>query len=167
MSDRKSYDQHLRVIGQALEARRISVFELKARDNEYVVRGEPEKDDSLVGRFRAWRERLLARSPSPVIHYKGSEIERLNHEGRTKRVRADRLPDFYSLANTLRTAGSYLDAQGAELLEIHKRPLSITLLYRRNDGRPNMEERSIASFYDLFLALHRKRAKGKTTVPGG
>lgn len=166
MSETKSYDQHLRVIGQALEAKRITVFELKAQDDHYVVRGEPEKDGSLMGRLRDWQERLVARSPSSVIHYAGREIERRNREERTKRARADRLPDFYSLPNTLRTVGSYLDAQGAELMEIHKRPLSVTLLYRRKDGRPNMEERSIASFYELFLALHRRRAKGKPSEPG-
>jgi len=162
MSDRRSYDQHLRVIGQALEAKRISVFELKAQDDAYVVHGEPEKDSSLLGRFREWQARIAARSPSTVIHYAGVELERLNLEGRKKRTKPDRLPDFYSLPNTLRTVGSYLDSQSAGLMEIHKRPLSITLLYRRENGHLNMEERSIASFYEFFLALHRKRIRGKT-----
>jgi hypothetical protein len=161
MSDRKSYDQHLRVIGQALEAKRISVFELKLQDEQYVVRGEPEKDGSLMGRLRDWQERLMARSPSSVIHYAGPEIERRNREERTKRARADRLPDFYSLPNTLRTVGSYLEDQGAALMEIHKRPLSVTLLYRRKNGHPNMEERTIASFYEFFLSLHRRRTRKK------
>jgi hypothetical protein len=167
MSARKSYDQHLRVIGQALEAKRISVFELKLRNDQYVVRGKPDKDDSLMGRLRAWQERLLARSPSPVGHYTISEIERLNREARTKRTRADRLPDFYSLPNTLRTVGSYLDDQGAALMEIHKRPLSVTLLYRRENGHPNMEERTVASFYELFLALHRRRSRRELSKTGG
>lgn len=157
MSERKSYDQHLRVIGQNLEVKRISVFELKFRDDQYVVRGEPDKDDSLIGRLRAWQERLRARSPSPVLHYTPSEIEHLDREARAHRTRPDRLPDFYGLPNTLRTVGSYLADQGAALMEIHKRPLSVTLLYRRENGHPNMEERTIASFYELFLALHRGR----------
>ncbi|HZD39492.1 MAG TPA: hypothetical protein VE131_02145 [Terriglobales bacterium] len=159
MGDRKSYDQHLRVIGQSLEAKRISVFELKSQEDQYIVRGEPEKDDSLMGRLRAWQERLRAGSPSPVMHFTVREIERLNREARTRRARADRLPDFYSLADTLRTVGSYLDEQGAVLMEVHKRPLSLTLLYRKKDGHPNMEERTIASFYELFLALHRRRIR--------
>lgn len=159
MGDRKSYDQHLRVIGQSLEAKRISVFELKSEEDQYIVRGEPEKDDSLMGRLRAWQERLRAGSPSPVMHFTVREIERLNREARTRRARADRLPDFYSLADTLRTVGSYLDEQGAVLMEVHKRPLSLTLLYRKKDGHPNMEERTIASFYELFLALHRRRIR--------
>ena len=165
MSFRKSYDQHLRVIGQALEAKRISIFELRAQDDEYLVRGEPEKDSSLIGRFRDWRQRLVARSPSSMLRFTGPEIERLNRQERTKRTKADRLPDFYSLPNALRTLGSYLEAQGADLMEIHKRPLSVTLLYRKEDGHPNMEERTIASFYDLFLTLHSRRTRGKVGGP--
>ena len=163
MNYRKSYDQQLRVIGQALEAKRITSFELKAQEDQYVIHGEPEKDSSLMGRFREWQARLTAPSHAPVFRYTGIEIERLNLEERKKRAKADRLPDFYSLPNTLRTVGSYLDSRGAELMEIHKRPLSVTLLYRKEDGHPNMEERSIASFYELFLALHRKRTRGTTS----
>lgn len=166
MSDRKPYDQDLRAIGQALEAKRISVFELQSQGDRYVIRGDPEKDPSLLGRLREWQDRLKFGSPAPVLNYAGTDIERLDREGKAKRVKPDRLPDFYSLPNTLRTMGRYLDSQGAELLEIHKRPLSVTILYRKKDGHPNMEERSIASFYDLFMALHRRRAKEKTVNPG-
>ncbi len=162
MSDTKSYDQNLRVIGQALEAKRINVFELQAQGDRYVVRGDPEKDPSLLGRLREWQHRLKFGSPAPVLNYTGSDLERLDREARARRVKPDRLPDFYSLPNTLRTVGRYLDAQGAELLEMHKRPLSVMLLYRKKDGHPSMEERSIVSFYDLFLALHRNRARDKT-----
>jgi len=49
--------------------------------------------------------------------------------------------------------------KGAELLELQKRQLSLTLLSRNKDGHPEMEERSIASFYDLFLELHDRRGK--------
>ncbi len=45
------------------------------------------------------------------------------------------------------------------LLELQKRQLSLTLLSHNKDGHPEMEERSIASFYDLFLRLHDKRGK--------
>lgn len=42
---------------------------------------------------------------------------------------------------------------------MQKRQLSVTILARNKDGHPEMEERSIASFYDLFLRLHDKRGK--------
>jgi hypothetical protein len=151
------YHQHLRAIGQSIERNRITVFELKTESEQYVVRGFPEKNANLVARFRDWWNRLQAESHQTPMTYGTGEIERLEIEGRSKRAKPGRLPDFYSLPNTLRTVGSYLDSRNAELLELHKTPLSITLLYQNENGHPNMEERSVASFYNLFVALHGRR----------
>lgn len=157
MRSENDYDEHLRAIGQSLENKRISVFELKSDSDRYVVRGTPEKQRNLLARLRDWRSRLHGTTQEASLHYGTAEIETLKMAGRSKRAKPDRLPDFYSLANTLRTVGSYLDSKNAELLELHKSPLSVTLLYQNEAGHPNMEERSIASFYNLFVALHGKR----------
>ena len=87
------------------------------------------------------------------------DFEQLDRQARSRRRKPNGLPDSYSLSNTLRTVGSYLDRKGAELLEIHKRPLSLTILYQNQDGHPGMEERSIASFYNLFIDLYGKRRR--------
>lgn len=157
MRSENIYDQHFRAIGQSIEIKRISVFELKSESGRYVVRGVPENDGNLLSRFRHWRNRMQGASHETPISYGTGEIERLEMEGRSRRAKPDRLPDFYSLPNTLRTVGSYLDFKNAELLELHKSPLSITLLYQNENGHPNMEERSVASFYNWFVALHGKR----------
>jgi hypothetical protein len=159
LNERKSYDQDLRAIGQALEARRINVFELKVQRDQYVVRGSPDKSHSLVGKLRDWRERIGGRALDSAINFGLAELERLDKQGRTKRTKPNRLPDFYSLSNSMRTVGSYLQAKGAELLEIHKGSLNIALLYQDKNGHPNLEERPIASFYNLFLTLHGKRRR--------
>ncbi|MGH7825017.1 MAG: hypothetical protein ACREQ7_07550 [Candidatus Binatia bacterium] len=159
MSNRTFYDQHLRVVGQALEARRINVFELKTQGDQYVVRGKAEKDTSLFGKLRDWQARMAGRGPESAMTFIPPEIERLDKQGKSKRSKADRLPDFYSLSNTLRTVGSYLDSKGAQLLEIHKGSLNLALLYQTKEGHPNFEERPIASFYNFFLTLHGRRAK--------
>jgi hypothetical protein len=159
MSNGTSYDRDLRAIGQALEARRITVFELKTQGEQYIVRGNPEKDSSLLSKLRDWRERIGGRAFESSLTFALPEIERLDREGKAKRSKSDRLPDFYSLSNTLRTLGSYLDSKGAHLLEIHKGSLNLALLYESKEGHPNFEERPIASFYNFFLALHGRRAK--------
>ncbi|HXG50740.1 MAG TPA: hypothetical protein VNN77_04935 [candidate division Zixibacteria bacterium] len=165
MNARSSYDLHLRAIGQALEARRVQVFELKKKGEQYVVKGEPERSSSLIGRVLGeLSERLGLRSAERTWSYFPADIQRLEREGRAKRRRPHRLPDFYSLSNTLRTLGSYLDSKGAELLEIHKRPLSVTILYRTRDGHPNVEERALVSFYGFFTDLHAKREKPPGTA---
>ena len=157
MRSGNGYDQHLRAIGQSLDNKRITVFELKADAGRYVVRGVPENDSRLVARLRDWRNRIQGTSKETSLAYGTAEIERLDNDGRLNRTKRDRLPDFYSLPNTLRTVGCYLDSKNAELLELHKSPLSVTLLYQNENGHPNMEERSIASFYNLFVRLHGKR----------
>ena len=148
MNGKRSYDQQLRLIGQSLEARRINIFELKADGDRYIVRGDPEKSPSLKGQ-------ALGSSMSYAL----ADFEQLDRQARLRRRKPNGLPDSYSLSNTLRTVGSYLDRKGAELLEIHKRPLSLTILYQNQDGHPDMEERTIASFYNLFIDLYGKRGR--------
>ena len=62
----------------------------------------------------------------------------------------------------LRTVGAYLDAKGVELVELHKRPISITLSYRDKEGHQQGEDRTVSSFYNLFLELYGKRGQQKT-----
>jgi hypothetical protein len=152
------YDHDLRAIGQALDLSGITVFELKNEPGGYVVRGSADKASSILVNLR----RLLMRTgkdESSTFNYTAPEIERLEREGKKKRVKAGRLPDFYSLSNTLRTLGAYLDAKNAELLELHKRPLSVTLLYQTTDGHPHMEDRTLASFFNVFIEMHGKRGR--------
>jgi hypothetical protein len=159
MEIRKPYDQQLRAIGQSLEAQRINVFELKHRGDQYLVRGQPEKETSLLAVLREWQKKLRSQGLNSSLSYASQDIESLERQGRSKRTRTNRLPDFYSLSNTLRTVGCYLDSNDAELIEIQKRPLSLTILYRNKHGHADFEERSIASFYNLFVDLHGKRGK--------
>ncbi len=159
MSNRKSYDQQLRAIGQSLEAKQIQVFELKKQGTSYVVRGEPEIDPSLLARLRNWRSRRQSSTPSAATRYSPADIERLERLGQAQRSKSDRLPDFYSVSNTLRTVGSYLNSKDAELLELQKKPLTLTIVYQDHEGHPRFEERAIVSFYKLFIELHAKRRK--------
>lgn len=151
------YDQDLRAIGQALESLGISAFELKNQLGRYVVRGTPDKPASLMANMR----RILAggAKEKSMINYTAHDIERMEWEGKKRRVKPGRLPDFYNLSNTLRTLGAYLNSRNAELLELHKRPLTVTLLYQTTDGHPHMEDRTLASFFDLFIAMHGKRSR--------
>jgi hypothetical protein len=158
MRHRPPYDQQLRAIGQSLEAKRIQVFELKKNGSSYIVRGQPEAGLSLIARLRDWRGKQKSAAMTPMT-YSLADIERLERLGRAQRRKGDGLPDFYNVSNTLRTVGYYLNSKGAELLEIQKKPLSLTLLYRDHEGHPRFEERAIVSFYKLFLELHAKRRK--------
>ena len=159
MQSKIHYHRQLRSIGQSLEAQRIAVFELTCRGEHIVVKGEPEKETSLLAALRNWQKQRRSDGLNSSLTFTSQDIEELERQGRAQRSQANRLPDFHSLANTLRTVGWHLDLKGSELLEIHKRQLSLTILSRDKNGHPEFEERTLASFYDLFLSLHDKRGK--------
>ena len=159
MAGKTHYHQQLRSVGQSLEAQRINVFELSHRGERFVVKGQPEKETSLLAMLRNWQKQRRSEGLHSSLTFTTQDLDQLDRQGRANRCLGNRLPDFYSLPNTLRTVGWYLDLKGAELLEIHKRPLSLTILWRNREGHPEYEERTIASFYELFLRLHDQRGK--------
>jgi hypothetical protein len=153
-----AYNRELRAVGQALEARGISNFELKARPGQYVVSGKPEKPASLMEALRQLRNNNWQHGER-TITFTPQDINELEIKGKTRRRVAGRLPDFYNVSNILRTVGAYLDGKNARLVEIQKRPLTLTLLYHRTRGYPEVEDRTIVSFYETFIELHGKRAR--------
>ena len=159
MAGKTHYHQQLRSVGQSLEAQRINVFELTYRGDRIVVKGRPEKETSLLATLRNWQKQRRSEGLNSSLTFTTQDLDQIDRQGRANRSLVNRLPDFYRLANTLRTVGGYLDLKGSELLEIHKHPLSLTILSRNQAGHPEYEERTIASFYDLFLRLHDRRGK--------
>ena len=157
MADNISYDRHLRSIGQSLEAQRIQVFDLTRQGENYIARGEPEKETSLLATLRNWQKRLRSQGMVTSLQFTAHDIDELEQQGSSNRSKANRIPDFHGLANTLRTVGAYLDEKNAELIELHKKQLSVTILSRNTAGYPEMEERSLGSFYELFVKLHGLR----------
>jgi hypothetical protein len=152
------YNRELRAVGQALEARGISTFELKSRLGQYLVSGKPDKPQSVMEALRQLRNnnwRLIERTMTFTLQ----DINELEMKGKSRRKAAGRLPDFYNVSNILRTVGAYLDGINARLVEIQKRPLTLTLLYQTSGGYPEMEDRTIVSFYETFIDLHGQRAR--------
>jgi hypothetical protein len=158
MAERNTYDQQLRTIGQSLEAQRIKLFELHQRGERYVVKGEPEKERTLLAALRSWQKHKRSAGLDASLNYSLADIDELDRQGRGQRSQANRLPDFHRLSNTLRTVGYYLDQKGSKLVELHKRELSISILSQNQAGHPEFEERSVASFYELFVRLHGRRS---------
>ena len=159
MTARKSFDWQLRVCGQSLEAQRISVFKLNLKGVRVVVSGEPQEENSLLAKLRRWQQRNRRAGMSSSLTFTAQDLEQLDRQGRAQRSKPDRLPDFHSLGNILRTVGCHLDAQGAQLIELQKNELSITIVAANRSGHPEFEERSLGSFYDLFTRLHAQRKK--------
>ena len=121
MAEKRAYDRQLRAIGQSLEAQRIRIFELRQQGDRFVVKGEPEAEESLLAKLRSWQKRNRADSVTGSLTFTPQDLEQLDRQGRARRSKNDRLPDFHSLPNILRTVGSHLDAKGIELIELQKK----------------------------------------------
>ena len=159
MAATRRYDEELRSIGQALEARDISVFELKQTAENYIIEGTPDQAESPRSKVGQWL-RPLRRTPRTVSLALGLvDVERLSQAGRAKRSESGRPSNFQSVSSFLRTIGAYLDSKEVKLLELQKRRISITLLYRDNAGQEQVENRTVSSFYRLFLESCGKRGQ--------
>jgi hypothetical protein len=164
MAATKPYNEDLRSIGQALEARNISVFELKRLPDRYIIEGMPEQTGSLRSKVRHWYWQLRSLFRTESLNLGLDDVERLSQAGRAKRSKPRRLPDFYSVSSTLRTVGAYLDAREVELVGLQKRPITIAFSYRDKQGHEHGEDRPISYFYDLFLELYGKRGQSQKTL---
>ena len=163
MAASRRYDEDLRSIGQALEARDIIDFELKRLVDLYVIQGMPEQAGSLRSKIRQWLWRLRRRPAAEPIILGSGDVEQLSQAGRAKRSNSRQLTNFRTVSSILRTIGAYLDARELELVELQKRRISITLSYRDKTGQQREEVRSISSFYRLFLELCGKRGQTQQT----
>jgi len=103
------------------------------------------------------QKRLRSEGIATSLTYTAQDIDQLDLQGSANRTKSNRLPDFHSLPNTLRTVGAYLDTKNAELMELHNKQLSVTILSRNQAGYPELEERSLGSLYELFVRQHGKR----------
>jgi hypothetical protein len=153
-----AYKHELRAVGQALEARGIANFELKTRLGQYVVSGVPERPQSVLQALRQLRNNGW-RFGEHSVTFNPQAIRDLEERARARRRRAGRLPDFYDVSNVLRTVGAYLDGKNVRLVEIQKKALTVTLFYQARSGHPDMEDRTIVSFYETFMGLYEKRRK--------
>lgn len=145
------YNRALRAIGQSLEGAGAAAVSVKNGGNEFTVEARAAR--SGLGR-------LFSGKPLPLrLSFTFEEIERLESNGRAKRRQPDLRPDFGSLSNLLRTVGSYLDAKGAELLEVNVSHPNVMILYQNRDGHPQLEEKSVAALRNLGLQLCSKRSR--------
>jgi hypothetical protein len=155
MAGLRRYGEELRAIGQALEAKGVSSFELYNVEAGYFVRDLGEHRQSL--HLRNWLAGRRVSASVSTYGFELGEVEELSKSGRARRSKAGQLPLFRGLPNILRTIGAYLDSREAELMELHKRPISVSLAYRDKSGHEYREDRPLSTFHSFFRELFAKR----------
>jgi len=175
-----NYSRILRVVGQKLEALRPETYEVVSYGNCYLVRcrvkedGQGRKEEEkkvrgLAAFLRLWRE-----PEKPTVRENSNEstsmnveflysLEELNHEDEEhKEPRGDpnAMPDPYSLSNTLRSVGEFLDRKtDAKLLFASNHGQEVVILYETKDGVRHLEEYPMATIYEFWVKEYVKRKK--------
>jgi hypothetical protein len=158
MASLRRYNEDLRAIGQALEVKGVSDFELYKGTAGYFIKDLRDPTSSFRSTIKNWLRGRRSGDLEPMTYgFQPKDIEELTKSGRSRRAQAGQLTQFRNLSNILRTIGAYLDSKEAELIELHKRPISITLAYRDKWGQEFREDRTVSSFYNFFLELYAKR----------
>ena len=175
-----NYSRILRVIGQKLEPLRPETYEVVSYGNCYLVRcrvkedsqGKKEEEKKVRGVaafLRLWREpeNLTAREnpnegSSMNVEFLYS-LEELNHEDEEhKEPRRDpnAMPDPYSLSNTLRAVGAFLDRKpDIKLLFASNHGQEVVILYETKGSVRHFEEYPISTIYEFWVREYVKRKK--------
>ena len=180
MSGMTSYAQPLRAIGQALETLNLRSFELEPLEEGFYVRGilanappelsadrvTAEKLKAIWGIFSAdGKERVpqgatAAPVLSPIeLQYTPKDVDRLEEQGRAKRVDPHRTPDAASLSQILRSIGAYVTQKPARLLRLSRDEDSLSIEYRTSLGSVLRETLAVGELYDIWVRMYLQRAE--------
>ena len=175
-----NYSRILRVIGQTLEPLRPETYEVVCYGNCYLVRcrvkensqGKKEEEKKVRGLaafLRLWREQekpSIGESPNEQTSmnveflYSLDELNRQDEERKEPRSDADTMSDPYSLSNTLRVVGEFLDRKrDAKLLFASNHGQEVVVLYETKPGVRTLEEYPISTLYEYWVKQYVRRKK--------
>ena len=144
-----TYSQILRAIGQDLETRDLTVFEIEKHGERYIVQCGYQ----------------FPPAPTPItLEYSLNDIKELDLSGQLTRSDALQTLDFSTLAQSLRTIGGYLDNRKASLVRISNNHLPGTepafrIEYKTAEGELLVDDRSAAAIYDIGVYMYKQRRK--------
>jgi hypothetical protein len=176
-----NYSKILRVIGQMLEPLGPETYEVICYGDCYLVRcrvkensrhkktDKEKKVRTLAAFLRLWREEenpTIRQNPNPGASmnmeflYTVEELNRQDQDRKGPRRDLGAMPDPYSLSNTLRAVGEFVDHKpDAKLLFASNRGQQVVILYEMKGGVRNLEEYPISTLYDLAIKRYVKRKK--------
>ena len=139
----------LRVIGQDLEIRGIKAFDIRAEGDKILVQCGYQ----------------LPPAATPVtLSYTPRDIREMRPEGEEKRGQASERRDFFTLSQTLRAIGGFVDEQKARLIRLSNNEFSgadvvFRIEYETREGERLIDNRSGSAIYDLCVNMYKRRGK--------
>lgn len=173
------YARHLRVIGQDLEGLHLQAFNLEWTGDGYVIWSRPAGaglEDGALSRLsknrlrklwknnprtRPYGQEELVTLPSSVqarrYRYSLSDIERMEHESRSRRYRNRGVADGHSLSQLLRTVGAIVGQRHQRLLGISWQDLSVSVVVETPEGKREIDVFRPDNLYDLWVRMYLRR----------
>jgi hypothetical protein len=177
------FSQRLRALGQALELLNVDRFCMEPDGDDFLVRAnaivpvansiEPPLEANILqhvwGGLPGQRSAQLALDLSvaaPIVtrldlRYTSADIDRLDREGRARRMNPQRIADPGSLSQLLRTIGAYINRKPARLVKISQEGTSAIVDYQTFFGSRNREVLTAADLYDFWFEMYMRRENGK------
>jgi len=181
MNGTLTYAQPLRAIGQALETLNIQSFEMEPVVDGFFVRGTVPlaSKESLNDSLASDKLRMIwgqlpggtgaegepgKATRSDVLSwiellYTEKDVERLEEEGRARRVDPHRTANPSTLSQVLRCLGAYLNQKRARLVKISRESESVSLEYETSLGTNMRETLSVSDVYDLWVRMYLQRSE--------
>ncbi|MGH7824934.1 MAG: hypothetical protein ACREQ7_07125 [Candidatus Binatia bacterium] len=141
----------LRTIGQDLESRDIKAFVITREVDRLVVKGSYQNPPS----------------PTPInLDYSLGEIDELDLQRGEKREEIPPSGDFFTLAQTLRAIGGYIDKKGGRLLRISNNDSArgeffFRIEYESAEGSRIIDDRDGSAIYDICVSMYKLRGKAR------
>jgi hypothetical protein len=144
-----NYSEVLRVIGQDLEIRGIKAFDIRDEGEKILVQCGYQ----------------MPPAATPVtLSYTPRDIRELRPQGEEKRGQSLERRDFFTLSQTLRAIGGYVDQQKARLIRLSNNEFSgadvvFRIEYETREGERLIDNRSGSAIYDLCVNMYKRRGK--------
>ena len=144
-----SYSEILRLIGQDLETRGIKAFDIRDDGERILVRCGYQDPPAAT----------------PVtLYYSPKEIEELKSQSTEKRGQSSKPEDFYTLSQTLRAIGGYVDQKKARFLRLSNNDcpnadVVFRIEYETRERELVVDDRSGSAIYDLCVTMYKRRGK--------
>jgi hypothetical protein len=173
------YARHLRVIGQDLERLRLEAFNLECTGDTYLIWSRPGGtglEDSALSRLsknrlkKLWKNKSRTHSygqeelvtlPSSLqakrYRYSFSDIDRMEHESRSRRYRKPAIADGHSLSQLLRTVGAIVGQRHQRLLGISWQDFSVSVVVETPQGGREIDVFRPDNLYDLWVRMYLRR----------
>ena len=144
-----SYSEILRVIGQDLETRAIKAFDIRDEGERILVQCGYQDPPAAT----------------PVtLYYTPRDIEELKPQGAENRGQPLKPADFFTLSQTLRAIGGYVDQKKARLIRLSNNDCPggdaiFRIEYETREGERLVEDRSGSALYDLCVNMYKRRGR--------